>query len=204
MSDTLKRWKDAVAEAQTAEAPDLRIETESGRTWLLRSVRFVSVGAQTSDTDEPPQGERVKSLTWFPAGTSSERTSGPPHGHLLADYLVDGHYQLDGEHYETPEDLLIALCEAGDATDSAAYLEYVLGGLEVFAHLPDARPFQEWYDEHEARILAHHGSDGAAQHFRIWALAIEFVDYGANIKGAWLTTSGEKVLALLREWKASQ
>ena len=197
MSDAFEQWK------RGCEGPpftgDLKVTMKNGTVWLFKDVKIVS----HTISDEPMQaGQPVESLQWI----ARPPPDGTPAGYRLDDFLRDGRYLLNGDAYTDVEGLLIAMCEAGECTEPPAYLEYVLRSLEVFAHRlgGESRPANEWQNEHDALRLACHGGEGAAQHFLIWALALDLVEYGSSPHSAWLTEAGEQLLALLREWKAGQ
>lgn len=76
MSDTLKRWKDAVTEAADAvtwpgEPRDVIVTLKDGRVWRFMNVKFVSV--VTSSEDNAFVGHAVESVELVPSRACKEK-----------------------------------------------------------------------------------------------------------------------------------
>ena len=130
--------------------------------------------------------------------------------------LFTGNWELniDGktDEYFSHEDCLqIGLFNSCSCGMPEENLRYILGGLELIAdrgpdtHGPKANKeaFDIWWDTHQAAVLKHHGSQGAAYFFYYWADNLNLTEHGGAVPG-WLTEKGQIVLELLRAWNSSK
>ena len=116
----------------------------------------------------------------------------------------------DNVHHDSATDLLqcgiLGFCGCGRPEEN---LLYVLGGLELIEELHTSLrehdAWEVWWPEYKARELAHFGNENAAYFFCYWCAEqpAELTEHGGSVPG-WLTAKGRELLALLREWKATQ
>lgn len=130
----------------------------------------------------------------------------------LADYETKEGMYLDeeGACHESSELLiqcgLLGFCACGSPGEN---LEYVLGGLELINEIQDRdapadlSERRKFYEEINARSLAHHGNLNAERFFYYVADSEGWTEHGSVVPG-WLTDYGLHLLALLREWNASE
>lgn len=124
----------------------------------------------------------------------------------------DGTWQFGEDWYESLEQILqVGICKGCCCGYPQENLEYILSALELIGDRgPDTigprankDEWNKWWNEHQAKIIAHHGNIRAAYFFYYWANEMEFTEHGGAVPG-WLTAKGIELLHLLKNWKASQ
>lgn len=123
----------------------------------------------------------------------------------LADYKKDDGFEHKGLHHQDATDLLqvgfLGFCLCGRPEDN---LQFVLDGMEFFAEKrPEHTGWDAWWEDYQPRVKAHFKSDETEYFFYYWLDKEGFTEHGGGVPG-WLTSKGEEVLGLLREWKALQ
>lgn len=123
----------------------------------------------------------------------------------LKDFMVDGHYELNGAPYDDAESLIqcgiLGFCGCGSPKENLAY---IFLGLEIIHSLSEYDPsvsgdFTKWFSIHKSITESHFKRSESEYFFYYWCNKEGLTEHGGSVPG-WLTDKGKELLGLLRSW----